>query len=513
MTEASRVARHPVETAKQAAQEAAGGPARLQIICVLACILALDTADKATVSAVADSLKSVFHINNTDIGVLIAATSFAGAVLTIPIGILVDRYNRRHLLLIAIGLWTAAMVISGTATSWIYLLVVRIGLGAVTAAAAPTVASLTGDYFPGRDRASVYGMILAGELVGMGVGFLVSGLISSWIDWRWSFYAMGVPSLAILFIVWKWLPEPARGGQSAIDIGQIEINDAEDVKQDTDGRPPASDRASEQATSSEQARREMRRQGIQPRRDLILDQDPTRRSIWWVLGYLLRVPTYTLLIIASALAYYFFSGIRAFAMIYLTQHYDVSSSTVAWLIVPIGAGALIGVLASGRISGYLLDRGWFRSRIVVPGITLFISILLFAPAIWTTSVWIGTALLVCAAGFLSAANPPIDAARLDIVTPWMWGRGEAGRMAIRATLEGGAPILFGAVSQWLGGGGSESALGLEYTYLLMLIPVLIASALAIPAYFTYPRDVATAAASVQRISEARDGAAPSRVER
>jgi predicted MFS family arabinose efflux permease len=470
---------------------------------VLACILALDTADKATVSAVADDLKSAFNIGNTDIGILIATTSFAGAALTIPFGILVDRYNRRRLLLIAIALWTAAMIVSGTASSWIYLLVVRIGLGAVTAAAAPTIASLTGDYFPGRDRASVYGMILAGELAGLGAGFLISGLIASWIDWRWSFYAMGAPSLVTLFIVWKWLPEPARGGQSAIDVGDVDIVDEEKLSHAPGHLNEPVDKAAEQASSSEQARHNMRRQGIRPRGHLILDQDPTRRSIWWVLGYLLRVPTYTLLIIASSLAYYFFAGIRSFAMIYLTAHYGVSNSTVAWLIVPIGAGAVIGVLASGWISRRLLDRGWYRSRIVVPGLALFISAVFFAPAIWTRSVWIGTTLFVVAAGFLAAANPPVDAARLDIVTPWMWGRGEAGRMAIRAALEGGAPIVFGAVSQWLGGSQPESVTGLEYTYLVMLIPVLIASALAIPAYFSYPRDVATAAASVQGITESR----------
>jgi MFS family permease len=389
-----------------------------------------------------------------------------------------------------------------------FMLIVRIALGAVTATAAPAVASLTGDYFPGRDRASVYGLILAGELLGTGAGFFISGEIASWFDWRWSFYAMGLPSLIILFVVSKWLPEPARGGQSMINIGEVEVPHREKVGRDPERRERVPAHAAEQTISTKQAQREMRREGIRPRADLILNEDPTRRSIWWVLGYLLQVPTYTLLIIASALAYYFFAGIRAFAMIYLTEHYDISSGTVAWLVVPIGIGGLIGVIASGRFSRRLLDRGWFRSRIVVPGVALFISVLFFAPAIWTTSVWIGTTLLTIATCFLAAANPPIDAARLDIVTPRMWGRGEAGRMAIRAALEGGAPILFGYISQLFGGSpdsGSGQAIGLEYTYLLMLIPLLIASALAIPAYFTYPRDVATAAASVKRINEGFQG--------
>jgi hypothetical protein len=120
---------------------------------------------------------------------------------------------------------------------------------------------------------------------------------------------------------------------------------------------------------------------------------------------------------------------------------------------------------------------------------------------WTSNVYLGMGLLTIGTAMLAAANPPIDAARLDIVPALMWGRG--GRMALRALLEGGAPILFGAVSNWFGGG----EVGLKWTYMVMLIPHLAASALAIPAYFSYPRDVATAAASAERL---RDEEAPER---
>jgi MFS family permease len=187
MTNVTSTARHTVESTEEKVEDLAGGPARLQVILVLAAVLALDTADKATVSAVAASLKSAFHIGNTDIGILIACTSFAGAILTLPMGSLVDRINRKHVLLATIGIWTAATVVSGTATSFLYLLITRLFLGAVTASASPSVASLTGDFFPAASRARIYGMILSGQLVGTGVGFFVSGEIASWIDWRWSF--------------------------------------------------------------------------------------------------------------------------------------------------------------------------------------------------------------------------------------------------------------------------------------------------------------------------------------
>ena len=58
-------------------------------------------------------------------------------------------------------------------------------------------------------------------------------------------------------------------------------------------------------------------------------------------------------------------------------------------------------------------------------------------------------------------------------------------------LEGGAPLFFGALSEGLGGGQN----GLIWTFLIMLLPMLVASLLGVKARRTYLRDVATAAAS------------------
>jgi hypothetical protein len=140
------------------------------------------------------------------------------------------------------------------------------------------------------------------------------------------------------------------------------------------------------------------------------------------------------------------------------------------------------------------------ARVVVPGVALLLAIVFIGPAIWISNAYVGTGLLTLGTAALSGANPPIDAARLDIVPSRLWGRGEAGRMALRGLLEGGAPLLFGAMSEWLGGGTN----GLEWTFLIMLIPVIVASSFAIPARRTYPRDVATADASMRRLSGMRN---------
>lgn len=490
-----------IESAKDRVVSVAGGPARLQIITVLAAILALESSDLGTVSAISGQLKSAFHLGNTDVGLLLAVVSFVGAAATLPMGALVDRFSRRVLLMIVVATWVAAEGVSGFANSFAFLLIARAVVGAVTAVAWPAVASLTGDFFPARDRASIYGLIIAGELVGMGVGFFVSGEASTILNWRWSFYVMAMPAVVLVWVIWRFLPEPQRGSQSWISEGEEDPNAASRPaarQAERHGRrPPQSSKSAKSAKSakSESAspHEEVKRAHVRPREELIVREDPRQWGLWRVMRYLLRLPTYNLLIAASALAYYFLSGARAFAMIYITQHYHISRGVVSSLVFVVGIGALAGTVAGGRISEQLLRKGKADARIVVAAVALAASVPILGFAIWTSNAILGIGLLTVGAGALSAAVAPIDAARLDIVLPRMWGRGEAGRMALRSTFEGGAPLLFGAMSGWLGGGQQ----GLMWTFIIMLVPMLVASLLGVVARKTYLRDVATAAASTR----------------
>jgi MFS family permease len=480
-----------LESAKERVVSAAGGPARLQIIAVLAAVLAVEASDLGTVSAVAGELEGAFHLGNTDVGLLLAVVSFVGAAATLPLGALVDRFSRRVLLMIVIASWVVADGVSGFAYSFSFLLVTRAIIGALTAVAWPCVASLTGDFFPARDRAGIYGLIIAGELVGMGIGFFISGEVSTLINWHWSFYAMALPPAALVWVIWRFLPEPERGTQSWIMEGEEDPNAASRPAAQPSGRERQGKKRHASQSEPASPQESVRRAHVRPREELILHEDPTRWSLCRVIRYLLHLPTYGLLIAASALAYYFLSGARAFAMIYITQHYHIPRGVVSSLVFVVGIGTLAGTVAGGRLAEHLLRKGKADARIVVAAVTLALSVPILGLAIWTSSAWLGIGLMTIGAGVLSAAVAPIDAARLDIVHPRMWGRAEAGRMALRSTFEGGAPLLFGALSEWLGGGQR----GLMWTFLIMLLPMLIASLLGVKARQTYLRDVATAAAS------------------
>lgn len=492
----------------------AGGPARARVVLTLAAVLGLSGADTATISAVTGNLEHAFHVGNTSIGVLLSVVALTGAVFTLPAGVLADRTSRTRLLAISVATWAVAMLVSGAATSYIWLLLARVGLGAVAAVTGPVVASLTGDFFPAGDRGRMYGLILIGELAGTGLGFVVSGDISSVLSWRFAFWWLVIPSLALAWMVWR-LAEPARGGQGHLPVGAQRV--AGETQAGNRGVPPGDDEESPGGEPDRQglAGRVVRNADVSPDQRRVLHTDPTGRSLWWAVRYVLGVRTNVIIIIASALGYFFFAGLRSFAILFATGHYGLSKAAASPLVLVIGIGAVAGVFAGGRLADRLLRKGVVTARVLVPAICLLAITPVFAPAIVTTSLALALPLLTLGAALLGAANPPMDAARLDIMHYRLWGRAEAVRTFLRTLGEAAAPTLFGYVSQYVFGGPATSAgsgqsaaqhpgaaAGLEYTLLVFLIPLLLAGLLALTALRTYPRDVATAAASDRSIRNA-----------
>ncbi|WP_091105453.1 MFS transporter [Nonomuraea pusilla] len=455
-----------------------GGRARAQVIVILACVLALDSADKGMVGALAPALRQDLGINETEVGALVAVSSGAGALAALPVGLLTDRVNRVRLLLVSIALWAAAMAAGGLSGSFEMLLCSRVALGAVSATSGPTISSLVGDYFPVAERGRIYGFILAGEMVGAGFGLMVIGDLGYLLTWRLSFCFLALIGLALFWTVKCGLAEPARGGQSRME---------------PEGWRHRS-RRRKGARRDDLAREVVKRRAIAPDPALVLHRDPARMPLWHAVVYTLLIPTNRLLIVASALGYFFFAGLRTFTVEFVSGHYGLGKVEVSLLIPIVGLGALAGVLCGGRLADRLMRRRRTDARVVVPGWACVVAVAVFLPAIITTSLAAAIPLYTAGAFALAAANPPLDAARLDVMHFRLWGRAESTRTFLRMGAEAGSPLVFGFAVDMLSDPASPAS-GLEYAFLIMLAPLAANGVILWRARHTYARDVATAAAS------------------
>ncbi len=475
----------------------AGGAARLRVIVLLTAVLSLSGADTGTISAVSSNLEKSFGISNTGFGLLLSVVSLTGAAGTLPAGVLTDKVNRTRLLAFSIGLWAVATVASARATSYTGLLLARVVLGIVTAAAGPAVASLTGDYFSPAERGRVWGWILSGEVVGVGVGVVISGNVASALGWRAAVAWAAVPALLLACAMLR-LPEPRRSGGGKFYASVAATGGAQQTPSPPAGSADAADSSADGLGLVDELAEQ---QHVRPYPELVLHSDPAGCSFWWAVRYVLRVRTNLVIIVASALAYFYLSGVNGFALLYAERHYRISQSAATLVIVAIGVGAVAGVLAGGRVSDRLLRRGTLNARVVVPMCALLGSVPFLALGFSSSSLPDAIPLLVIGVFFLGSANPPSDAARLDIIHPHLWGRSEGIRTFLRTLLQAAAPLMFGFASEFLPGAQSGPENGLEYAFVLFLAVLVLAGLAILPALRTYPRDVATADASIHAITQ------------
>jgi predicted MFS family arabinose efflux permease len=209
----------------------------------------------------------------------------------------------------------------------------------------------------------------------------------------------------------------------------------------------------------------------------------------------LRIRTNVVLIIASACGYYFLAGVQTFGIEFTTHQYGIDQALASLLLLVVGIGGIVGVLAGGAAGDWLLRRGNVNGRIWVSAITAALACALFVPPIFARSAITAVPYLIFATLFLSAQNPPLDAARLDIVVPLVWGRAEAVRTLVRTVAQALAPLVFGGVSDYVFGGGRT---GLQWTFVVMVVPLAASAYFLFQGLRTYPRDVAAAAHSLER---------------
>jgi predicted MFS family arabinose efflux permease len=459
-----------------------GGEERARVIVLLACVLGLAGADAATVGASATELRHSLHITRVDIGLLVSVTALVGAVATLPFGVLADRVRRTTTLGLVIFFWAAAMLWSAAASNFHELLLARLLLGAVTAAAGPLAASLIGDWFAESERGRIYGFVLAGELLGAGFGFAVTGDIAavSWIGgWRTAFVVLAIPAVILGWFVLR-LREPARGGRGVLAHATAPL-------------PPEAGESRE--TVAQLLARERR---IEPDPESVTGRDMRRASFLTAARYVLRVRTNLLLIGATACGYYFLAGIQTFGTEFMHDQYRISQALANLLLLGVGGGAILGVLFGGAIGDWLLRRGRLNGRIMTAVAGAAGATILFLPALLTRSAFTALPYLIAAVLFLTLQNPAIAASQLDIMPPALWGRAESVRTLLRSLAMALAPLLFGAVSE---------GIGLQWTFIVMLLPLGASAWLLFKARLTYPQDVSTAAA-VARSSVAQPSGYP-----
>lgn len=232
-------------TGVEAAADDAGGrsygaPAyRGFVLLLLMIVYTLNFIDRNLLSVIAQPVINAFDLSDSEYGFL-NGPPFAifYAVMGIPIAMAADRYNRVVIISLCIALWSVMAALCGLATSFLFLLIARIGVAIGEAGCTPPANSLIGDYFKPSSRANALAIYATGVTIGGALANAFGGPIATQLNganveawlvannlsalfpitdwsniegWRIAFVVIGAPGVLIALAMLAFVKEPPRG--------------------------------------------------------------------------------------------------------------------------------------------------------------------------------------------------------------------------------------------------------------------------------------------------------------
>jgi MFS family permease len=195
--------------------------------------------DRTVINLMVAPIKEAFALDDTRFGAL-QSLAFGIFYVTacIPIGRLSDRFQRRYIIGIGLGLWSLFAMASGLARSYAQLFLTRIGVAVGEASLTPAGLSMLSDLFPPDKLGKPVGAFLMSSPVGQGLAFMGGGALLQWLStstvlassplsglapWQAAFIVVGFPGLLLVpfFLMYREPIRRGRGGAAPLPAREV----------------------------------------------------------------------------------------------------------------------------------------------------------------------------------------------------------------------------------------------------------------------------------------------------
>ncbi|MDE1178223.1 MAG: MFS transporter [Edaphobacter sp.] len=190
------------------------------VVALLWVVAALNYIDRQVIFALFPLLRSELHLSNMQLGLLGSAFLWVYGICSPLGGYLADRFNRRAVILLSIGVWSTVTLLVGLSRSYPQLLAAQALLGISEACYLPAALALIADYHGEATRARAVGLHQSGLYAGVVLGGWGGGWIGQNYGWHQVFYvlgAFGVLYSAILFFQLKEAPGRNQANQNSAE--------------------------------------------------------------------------------------------------------------------------------------------------------------------------------------------------------------------------------------------------------------------------------------------------------
>jgi sugar phosphate permease len=168
---------------------------RWSILVLFSLLYLISYIDRGITSVVAPEIRADLGLSLTDMGVVLAAFTWAYAVAQVPVGWMGDRFGPKRVLTIIILVVSASVSMTGAAVGFTTLLLSRVFLGLGEAGAFPVASRGMQMWFARAERGRIQGIThLFSRFAVAGTPLVAGVIVLAW-GWRAAFFVAGVLGL------------------------------------------------------------------------------------------------------------------------------------------------------------------------------------------------------------------------------------------------------------------------------------------------------------------------------
>ena len=175
----------------------------------------LNYVDRYVFNSLGTQIEKALSISHANFGWLAGAFMLVYTIVSPGVGWMGDRYNRRNLLAIGVGLWSVATVGTAFANSFWEMFFWRALLGVGEASYGIVAPALLADLFAPKVRGRYIGLFYLALPLGGALGFWIGGFVGLHLGWRYAFGIVGVPGLLAALSA-LLIHDPGRGASEGL---------------------------------------------------------------------------------------------------------------------------------------------------------------------------------------------------------------------------------------------------------------------------------------------------------
>jgi len=175
-------------------------------IALVTAAIALNYMDRSTLAIGNLKIRQEFGLSATAIGALGSAWALTYGIAQLPSGYLLDRIGPKILVGVTMVVWSLFQAAGGFASSYVLLMLSRIGLGATEAPCFPSATRSVSDWFDVRHRGTPSGVYTSGAYIGPTIAPPILTAVMLAYDWRVMFIVMGVAGVVaagLWFLIYR----------------------------------------------------------------------------------------------------------------------------------------------------------------------------------------------------------------------------------------------------------------------------------------------------------------------